>query len=428
MLIDEVIRVSDKFREKTIIVGLSGGADSVCLTHALKSSGFSVVAAHVNHCLRGSESDGDQKFAEEFCKRYGIPIFVKRADVAMLAKSLGCGTEDAGRRVRYEFFESLADEKCVIATAHNKNDAAETILINLIRGSGGLKGIPEREDCIRPLINVTRAEIEEYCKDNSLEFRTDSSNLSEDYTRNKIRLSIIPELKKINPSVENALLRAAEINALDKQIAEDAADAVKLEKIGDRWFAEYSNIPIGVLYRVIRRMYAKVYGSYKNLSFENVRAASCLVKSGNTGKLSELGHGIFLETTYGGFLVGKMPEKKEFCTEIRGKTVISEVRTWISAYTDDKPSGKISFDADAVGKIIARCRKNGDRLCLNGNTKKLKDIFIERKIPKEQRDKAVVLEGSCGVIGVIGLGFDKKFKANDETVKFLNVDWGEYNE
>ena len=428
MLIDEVIRIADEYKGKTILVGLSGGADSVCLTHALKSAGFSVAAAHVNHSLRGDESDGDEEFVKEFCKKLDIPLFIKKADVKKTAKENGRGLEDEGRIVRYGFFESVDIPGKVIATAHNKGDFAETVFLNLLRGSGGLRGIPEREGIIRPLINVSRSEIEEYCKDNNLSFRTDSSNLSTDYTRNKIRLDIIPKLREINPSVEDAIMRAAEINKLDRDVVESFSDLVPFEKKGDRWYAKYTDMPDGVALRVIRRLYSKVYGSERNLSFENVKSALELVKSGKTGKFSELGSGIYLETVYGGFLVGRLPEIKKFSYPLKDVTTIAEADLVLNVTVSDKAFGKVSLNSDLIGNVTARSRIPGDRICLNGFTKKLKDVFIDRKIPLEERDKAVVLESGGCILGVIGIGFDSKFLANDKTVKFFNLDWRKYNE
>ncbi len=428
MLIDEVRSCADKFRDKIIVAGLSGGADSVCLVHALKTSGFNVVAAHVNHCLRGMESDRDEQFVRDFCDRYDIPLFAVRVDVASLAELNHTGLEDEGRRVRYEFFESVPVHNKIIATAHNKNDAAETVLIHLLRGSGGLKGMGHRDGVIRPLINVTRSEIEDYCRENSLSFCADSSNLSEDYTRNKIRLSVMPILREINPSVDDALLRAAEVSRLDRQAAELFADLVNAEKQGDRWFVSTCDMPDGVLYRVIRRLYAREYGSDRNLSFENVRAAANLAKSGKTGKVAMLGSGICLETAYGGFLIGRLPETHAFCREIQGETFFSESSLVVTAKVSKSPSGKISLDADKTGRIFGRSRKNGDRLSVGGHTKKLKDILIDKKIPVRQRDKLVVIDSDYGVVGVVGIGFDKKYFADDKTVKFLNIDWREYNE
>lgn len=427
MVIDKVTYVAEKFRDRTILVGLSGGADSICLTHVLKTAGFKVAAAHINHCLRGEESDGDEAFVRNFCKRLEIPLFVKRADVATLAKNSGRGLEDEGRKVRYEFFSSVDIPDKIIATAHNKCDNAETVLLNLIRGSGGLRGIPLRDDVIRPLLNVTRSEIEEYCCENNLEFRTDSSNLSTDYTRNKIRLEIIPELKKINPSVEDAILRACEISGLDREVAETAAFSVKTEKRGERWYVNSADMPQGVLLRVIRQLYSKVYGSEKNLSYENVKSAAELAKSGKTGKLANLGNEIFLETVYGGFLVGRLPEKQSFSVELEGEVDIPCASVLITASLSDFPKGRISFDAEKTGKLTARSRIPGDRLCINGKTKKLKDIFIDRKIPIEDREKTVVLESGGVVVGALDIGFDSKFLANDKTVRFFNLDWRKYN-
>ena len=168
----------------TVICGLSGGADSCAMVHLLHSLknqlGFSVICAHLNHMIRGEEAERDQTFAEAFAKALSLPFYSMRQDVPLMAKELGISVEEAGRKARYEFFRSLKkDSSYKIATAHNKNDNAETVLMHIVRGCGinGLSGIPVcRKDIIRPVLNLSRKEIEDYCRENNICFITDSSN------------------------------------------------------------------------------------------------------------------------------------------------------------------------------------------------------------------------------------------------------------
>ena len=209
-------------RGDTVTVALSGGADSVSLLHMLVSVreeyNLTLYAAHVNHLIRGDEAKRDEIFCKALCQKYDVELFVKRVDVPALAKQLKISEELCGRNVRYEFFDELAKAKnSKIATAHTLSDNAETLIYNITRGTsvGGLCSIPIRRGyIIRPLIYCDREYVENYCVQNSLEYVTDSTNLTDDYTRNRIRHNVITELKKLNPSFE----------ATAKRLCEDAAD------------------------------------------------------------------------------------------------------------------------------------------------------------------------------------------------------------
>ena len=224
-----------------VIVALSGGADSVCLLHVMKQLeeelGFSLSACHINHNLRGAESDSDSAFAESLCRRLSVPVSVFSVDV-LGAQKKHSSVEECARELRYEVFGRLAEEKdAKIATAHNANDNAETVLLNLLRGTGlkGLCGIPAKRDyIIRPLLGVTRAEIEAFCSENALEYVTDKTNFSTDYTRNKIRLEILPKLIEINPSLLGGIARMTgnltEDSVFLEQLAAKAKDSAEITK------------------------------------------------------------------------------------------------------------------------------------------------------------------------------------------------------
>ena len=188
----------------TVVCGLSGGADSVGLLLALyelrEKLGINVEALHVNHCLRGEESDRDEEFCCQLCSRLGIPFSAFRVDVKSYAKEHSLSDEEAARKLRYGVFEANSQGK-KIATAHNANDNLETVILNLARGSAlkGMAGIPvRRNNIIRPLLTVSREEIEAFLSERGQEFVTDSTNLSDDYTRNKIRHKIIPLMNELN--------------------------------------------------------------------------------------------------------------------------------------------------------------------------------------------------------------------------------------
>lgn len=217
-----------------LLIGVSGGPDSICLLHVLNSLKeklkFEIYVAHVNHMIR-EEADSETKYVQEFCKNLGIECFVKKFDVQEYASKHKIGTEEAGRNIRYEFFDEVAKKVLVnkIATAHNSNDKAETVLLNILRGSGlsGLKGIEAiRENkYIRPLIETTRQDIEEYCAEHNLQPKIDKTNLESIYKRNKVRNDLIPYIQKeFNPNFLKTINRLSEVATEENEYMEKIAE------------------------------------------------------------------------------------------------------------------------------------------------------------------------------------------------------------
>ena len=210
-----------------IVIGVSGGPDSICLLNILNQIknelNFEIYVAHINHMIR-KEADEETEYVKDFCKKINVECFVKRIDVEKIANNLKRGTEETGRKIRYDFFEEILQKtnSNKIATAHNNNDKIETILMNILRGSGtsGLKGIePIRDNkYIRPLIEISRDEIEEYCKEYKLEPRIDKSNNENVYTRNKIRNVVIPYIKKeFNPNIIKTINRLSDVSVEENE-------------------------------------------------------------------------------------------------------------------------------------------------------------------------------------------------------------------
>lgn len=244
-----------------VVAALSGGADSVSLLYALKllkpRLGFSLSACHVNHGLRGEESDGDMRFCQQLCQRLDIPLEILNTDVRAFQQKHE-SLEETARRVRYDFFERVSQGK-ILATAHSSNDSAETVLLNLMRGTGlkGLCGIPPvRGNIIRPLIYCTRSEVECFCEAAQLHYVTDKTNLSDDYTRNKIRHLILPEMQKINPSLLDTMSRMQKNLREDSDYLEQlglaALEAARLPNGYST--AALSDSPKPVLRRAIKRL------------------------------------------------------------------------------------------------------------------------------------------------------------------------------
>ena len=292
-----------------VVVGLSGGADSVCLLLVLKRLGYEVHALHVNHMIRGGEEDRDESFVRELCEREGIELTVVRKDVPVLAKELHMSEEEAGRHIRYEAFEELATQlggsgKAVkIAVAHNKNDLAETVIYNMIRGSSlqGIAGIrPVRGRIIRPLLMTKRTEIENYLSSVDQEFITDSTNLKTDYTRNRIRLEVLPILEELNDGAVDHLA-AASIDALklrddmDRRLSSGKFEFTKdISRIDIGYLKELEELSQGEL---ILRAMASVCGRRKDLTREHVQSVIGLAEL-ESGKKISLPYGMVAERVY----------------------------------------------------------------------------------------------------------------------------------
>lgn len=265
--VEEVFESVRKFKMTddftNVAVALSGGADSVSLLRALSESadslGITIYACHLNHGLRGSESDRDEEFCKTLCEKMQIPIHTKRIDVKTLQNKHE-GIENAARRARYAFFREIHERTgAVIATAHTASDNAETVLLNLTRGTGprGLCGIPpRREFIIRPLLNVTREDVERYLETLGQDFVTDCTNLSTDYTRNKIRMNVISRLEEINPAFAGAVTRMCEAAREDSEFLEELAERALNEAESGRGYdaAKIYALPEAVKSRVVRKI------------------------------------------------------------------------------------------------------------------------------------------------------------------------------
>ena len=272
----ELIEENDK-----ILVAVSGGPDSLSLLTVLYNLGYSVCVAHVNHGIRENAIE-DEIFVKEFCEMRKIPFFCKhiqlKEDMKKDSTLKGMTIEEAGRKARYDFFAQIAEEqKCTkIATAHNANDNAETVIMNLARGSGlsGLKGIePKREKLIRPLIEISRHEIEQYCKENGLNPRHDESNDETIYTRNKVRLELIPYLEKnINSNVVNNITRMAKIVCEEERfildMVEDSYNKIVIKEEKKEIICNlkaFNQLDIVLKRRLILKMIIKLLGNAKDI-------------------------------------------------------------------------------------------------------------------------------------------------------------------
>lgn len=414
------MNVSDKVRETVtrrsmiqkgdiVTAGLSGGADSVCLVtvlHELSADmGFTLRAVHVNHCLRGEESDRDQHFCEELCEKLGIPLEVHRVDVTGYARESGRSTEEAARILRYGAFDKAA---CggKIATAHNKGDNAETVLFNIVRGTGlkGLGGIPYvRDNIIRPLLDVSRSEIEAYLGKKGQTFVTDSTNLTEDYSRNKLRRRIIPQLEEINPDVTDALCRLSLSAEEDEAFLTGLTDSIAPERL-----CEYAP---SLRKRYVRRLLSDNHIPVSRDRLEEIDAA---VASGRKTRI-ELSGDIFAVTDGKGVAVKKISRAVDFRTNVifgeSHEIIVPEYdkKVIIERPTNDifQKQGNVKekltnrlVNYDKIqGVVILRNKQNGDsiRFARREHTTKLKKLYNSLGLSEEERQSALVMEDDMGI-------------------------------
>lgn len=403
-----------------VVCALSGGADSVAMTALLYSLseelGAEILAAHVNHMLRGEEADRDESFCRELCAELGIPFRALRGDAAERARSLGTGLENGARELRYSLLSSLGADG--IAVAHNSDDNLETVVMRLARGGGarGLSGIPPRNGrVIRPVMCLSRAETEEVCRQMGLGWVTDSSNLSDDYTRNLIRHRVMPALNGINPCAGELALENCRFLRQEDEFLDGMARRLLEENGG---MSRELFLSSGeVLSRRMLRLEAERCGA--ELDGQSAQRLYELGISGKSRFSADVpGKRFFGE--YGRFCFGEKPEDGGFCMGISpGETV--DTGEWLVKMV---PQGTVceniyrifkiftvSFDR-IQGGLIIRSALPGDRFCRNGKsgTKTLKKLFSDMKLPMGERTAMPVCADGAGVLFVpcIGENFSRR--------------------
>lgn len=419
-----------------VVVGLSGGADSVSLIAVLKEIqpiyDLRLYAVHLNHNIRGEEADRDEGFVRELCTDMGVELFVFSRDVTAEAKRLSLTVEEAGRRIRYELFEKVLEDtkSSRIAVAHNMNDNAETLLMRLCRGTGvkGLGGIlPVRGNIIRPLIETSRQDIEAYCKEKGLGYCTDSTNLITDYTRNKIRLELLPWLKEnLNPSVYEALNKTAVfMREEDEYLDTLAAKAYESCKSGEGALScrQLSDCDPVIRRRVIRLFFRRYVPSLKDISAEHI-ASVCSLIDGKSGRSVSLPYFLTARRDYDRLVLEKAaPWAEGFCYELLpNETVYIKEIDCFAAMCDKKREIKGNllytncFKCDIINdRLYLRTYKSGDKIYLKGinGSKKLKKLFGEHGLGREERCRVPLLALGSEVLWAGGLKTNDNFKCQD---------------
>ena len=401
-----------------VLVGLSGGADSTALLYVLLSLkekySLEIACAHINHQLRHT-ADRDMLFCKSLCERLGVPFFSLTKDIKAGAKDAGMSEELYARNIRYDFFESLGFDK--IATAHNKNDVAETLLFNFMRGASisGLSGIPYvRGNIIRPLLDIKKADIIAFCEKNGYEFVTDETNLETIYSRNKVRLELIPKIEAdFNPAfvdvvTKNAVLMGEDAELLDSLARKQFSGEVKISDLND--------MSMAIKRRVLELFWKERTKSSQNLSVDYIDDILELCRKNQTGKSIDLPGGFCAKAEYGKLEISKKTEKTEFSYEIYPEEVlkIPEIgKTLVVKKTDKKPD----FYLDEKTLLTIRSKKAGDSFYptkMNGK-KKLSDFFTDKKIPDKIRNEIPIILADGKIVAVGNMRFSKEFQDTGKT-------------
>jgi tRNA(Ile)-lysidine synthase len=445
---NEMLQDGDK-----VVVGVSGGPDSMCLLHVLLKLrdrfSLELIAAHVNHGLRGKDADDDARYVEEFCRTNDVEFRFIKEDIHKISAERNVSDETAGREIRYEFFERLKLENDAdkIAIAHNLNDQAETVMMRIMRGTGleGLVGIkPVRDGVyIRPLLTCARAEIEDYCSRNGISPRIDKTNFESIYARNKIRLELIPYIEKnFNTDIINVLNRLAKSAKVDSEYLEQEIEK-KYKKyckyketkviITKEAFLEHE----AVLTRLIRMGFAQVLGNLRN--FERMHIYQVIELQRNvTGKKLMLPNGVTAFNNYGDISIYIKGEPHEAAYKTTGvlklRMGINELkelglRVMVEQYPaeevcPEKDESIKCFDSSKVnGDITLRFRKPGDKfnpLGMSGS-KKLKDIFIDMKVPQDKRDKTPLICFGDNIAWIVGYKTSDGSKIDKSTKTIIKI-------
>ncbi|OJT82191.1 tRNA lysidine(34) synthetase TilS, partial [Clostridioides difficile] len=436
MIFDKVLSTINKHnliqKGDKIVLGLSGGPDSVCLLHVLnrlkKDFNIEIYAAHLNHQIRGIEAQKDALYVSKLCEDMGIIFFVKSINVPKYCENEGLSLEEGARKLRYEMFYEIKDKIKAnkIAIGHNLNDQAETVMMRIMRGTGlkGLKGIDYiRDNCIiRPILDVERNEIEEYCEAYNLNPRIDKTNLENIYTRNKIRLDLLPYMKdNFNSNVIESIVRMSNSLKSDNDYIEKEAEAKfrEVSNIKEKGFVEINLDDFVCLHdaikvRVLRNSIKHILGDTNFVDQRHIEDIMSLEDNSKVNKMLTLPRNIFVYRKKDSIILTNeeiVNEEIEFYYNVPSngfikikelkqiiETQVMSIDRYKSMKLDNSSKG---FDFNKVkGGIVIRSRRQGDKIKLAMGSKKVKDLFIDLKIPREERCKIPIITDSEGIICV----------------------------
>ncbi len=399
-----------------VLIGVSGGADSIALLEFFVSVkekyDLDICVAHIEHGIRGEDSVNDAEFVKNYCKKLGVNFYLKAIDAPNLAKKAKMGVEEYSRMARYDFFNTIECDK--IATAHNLTDNIETLLFRLARGTG-LKGacsIPAvRGKIIRPFIEVSSGEIRKWCNDNNIPYRVDCTNSDSAYSRNLIRLEILPLFEKLNANYQDNIENfISDVNE-DYAFIDDYVKSIypKIVKNNEIDLPKLNELDLSIKKRILIMFFDENGYSLNRIHLQSV--IDITLKSGK----SQIKENVFAISAKGKIRIAKfndLNKKDEFVTKILN--------------IDEFKDKNIDFYCDCdkiVGNIIIRAKQAGDRIKPAGRnvSKTLKKLFNESAYPIEKRDKKIVVCDDIGIVGVIGLCADERVKVDCNTAKILTI-------
>jgi tRNA(Ile)-lysidine synthase len=433
--------------EGHVLIGLSGGPDSVCLVDILnglkEDLNITLSAVYIDHGMRPEENEKEAFFCRRFCEERGIAFYEEPVNVKKHAEANGGNLQERARELRYHRIEELSQRINAeyIALGHNADDQAETVLMRLLKGAGmkGLAGIPPvRNGIIRPLIETERSDIEEYLKEKGLSYMVDSSNLTENYFRNWIRLSLMSEIKKKDPSAVSEIARSAEILR-----DEDGYLEIMVTKILMRLFSRKSDdtielflSPLGtiekpLLRRVLRRAVDAASG-LRGISFTNIEDIIDLIKKGKAGDSLDLPKGIRVIREYSllKFTTLSHVRISEYKLDPPCDISIKETGMVLEALYEEKGTNyldkkeEVLLDAGLLKfPLTVRARTDGDHFYPAGfgKKKKLQDFFVDEKIPRDQRDSVPIILSGNDIVWVAGFRGDERYRVTEKTEKVLRL-------
>ncbi len=431
----------------SVLVGFSGGPDSTCLLYLLNALKdryrMRINAIYINHNLRPAEVQAEIGFCRRFCEDLGIPFLLESIDVISFSKACRMNKQEAARQLRYQVFEKAAflTNSDRIALAHNRDDQAETFLMRLARGAGpaGLSGIPiKRDRIIRPILEITRKEIEEFLDSRNIVPVTDSSNLREDYFRNMIRLRLMPALKKANPNLLQSLAHTMEIlqeeeryfgivvtKSLMKLISRKSRNRIEL------FLSPMEAMEPVILRRLLRRAISETEG-LKGIGFLHIEDIIGLIRDGKSGDRLVLPGNIRVIRQYSLLVITSEEPLRiaDYALDLPGRAVILGAGQVVTAETEDMPSqfgdGKTTVLLDEQKMsfpLKVRPRRPGDFFYPMGfgRKKKLQDFLVDMKVPRDERDSIPVVASGEDIVWIAGYRADERFKVTDQTKKFVRL-------
>ena len=480
-------------RKELVVVGVSGGADSVCLLHVLakwrKRLGIKLHIAHLNHQLRGTESEADAEYVSNQAGSLGIPSTIDRQDVAAYRIERNCSIEEAARELRYAFLARVARKVGArrIAIGHTRDDQVETILMHILRGTGitGLCGLapcsPMMYDSqgisspaspsslpakrsnllvIRPLLDITRAETASYCQEHQLESRIDSSNLSPSFFRNRLRLHLLPLLRQYNPSIDQALLRLADIakedNAFIEQQAAGLWDEVARQENNTIYLdkKQVAGLPISLQRHLLRAAVTRLAGDIRDIEASHIEAARSLLNK-PASKRIPLPHGLICQGGYNELVIASPAKQSQlppcpfpplpgkFPLKVPGKTIFPGWKVIASivrerAASPSSPGAPGTSKKTGQGNLVAhfdfhktgtalfvRQRRPGDRFQPLGMSmpKKLYEFMVDAKIPRSWRNHIPIVCSPRQIIWVVGWRIDDRVKVTEASKEILRLEF-----